>query len=262
VLFYLGNGDTLVSLSQPPYNFDLFSETLMFPAEDTNHGQRFAEKSAEATLGYAHAGYYAGIFAAAAIAEAWTDACAEASKAPAPGSKSWFRDPTKCDVFDPLSFFSQSTLGQPTPGMSNPWSGQNWFAQPWFSTCWLSPSTPTSKAWAAFMPTAFTETDLSFTRSPFWNTQAAALPMTWSLMSFGLPHAVAKPTAEANTAALEAFDSARQVANDHLAAYQGPNEPTSEKTMSENEFDPFDAYTQLFWLWLGEASSTEVPEAA
>ncbi len=229
----------------------------MFADKDTNHGQRFAEKSAQATVGYANAGYFAGLFAVTALFEAWTDACLEATQTPKSNSKSWFRDPAKLDVFDPWIFWSQAT-----PSLAGPPSGQNWMTQPWFPACWMPFNAPVSNAWLEILPSAFNTTDLSFTRSPFWATQAAALPMTWSLMSFGLPHAVAKPTAEANTAALEALDSAQQVANDHMTAYQNALEPTSKKTIGDKAFDPFDACAKMFWPWLDDSPTSEAPAAA
>ena len=117
-------------------------------------------------------------------------------------------------------------------------------------------------AWAEFFPKPFSTSNLSFTRSPFWDATAAALPMTWSLMSLGMPHAVAKPTAEANTAALEAMDSAQHLANDQMAAYTSALEPASNAASCDQAFNALDAYALMFWPWLSETPATDAPEAA
>jgi len=50
--------------------------------------------------------------------------------------------------------------------------------------------------------------------------QSAAWPMAFVMMSSGVPHAVAWPTAEANVAVLDAADAARQSFKQALAGYQ------------------------------------------
>ena len=220
----------------------------------TDHSQRFANKSTEASISYANAGFFAGLSVLNVMFEAWSDAFQKAVETQSSRPKSWFRDPTKPDMLDPWSFWTSQMTA-----LSAPWSQQNWGAQTGFPAWWMPASTTAPSAWAGFLPMFANTNDLSFTRNPFWTTATAALPMTMSLMSFGVPHAVAKPTAEGNAAALEAFDSAKQFANDQIEAYKTAMDPLPEATSSQTASDPIDAFTMLFWPWLSVPSETGSP---
>ena len=239
----------------------------MFEDRDNDHAQRFAKKTAEASLNYANASAFAGVFAFNALLETWTDAYAEATSPSKPGSKSWFRNPTKADLYDPWGFGTLAGSTTADPWLLDIWSGYGgWMTHVWSPIWWTSSTSPFTAAWSEFLPKPFSNTDLSFTRSPFWDTATSALPMTWSLMSFGIPHEVAKPTAEANTAALEAFDSAQQVASDHIAAYTSALESVTDsavrKPMGDQNPDLFENFGLLFWPWLSAAPASDTSTAA
>lgn len=221
-----------------------------------NHGQRFVEKTTEATVSYAHAGCFASLIAATTLIEAWTDVWADAVDAPRSNTKSWFREPEKIEVFAPWAFW-------PAPAASNAWTEHGAPAQPWFTNWWASGQLQLPNPWLGLLPAPpFDNTDFSFTRSPFWNTQAAALPMIWSLMSVGVPHNVAKPTAEANAAALEAMDAARQMANENAAVYTKTLKSASRQTSVKPTVpNPADLFT-LFWPWLDLPRSGNTTAAA
>jgi len=250
----------VATISFDPSKFEI----SMLEASNTDHAQRFANKSAEASLSYANAGAFAGMFAFNTLFEAWADACTDAMSPNTTSSKSWFRNPEKVDLYDPWAFWTKTGGTAADPWVRDLWSGQyNWMAQAWSPIWWTSTASPFTAVWSEFFPKPSTAgTDLSFTRSPFWDTATAALPMTWSLMSFGMPHAVAKPTAEANTAALEAFDSAQQVASDQMAAYTSAFDSASNAAASDQDANLFETFSLLFWPWLTEAPAANTSKAA
>lgn len=97
---------------------------------------------------------------------------------------------------------------------SNPWDAMAQFAEAMsgalsaMSRMPVKPlSTPTNPmtAWLTTMP---------FASAP------AAWPMAFMMMSNGVPHAIAWPTAEANVAVLDAADVARQSITKVFASYQ------------------------------------------
>lgn len=225
-------------------------------AHATDHSQRFAHKTTEASISYANAGFYAGLSVFNVMCDAWSDAWQEAVS-PTSRPKSWFRAPAKSSTSDPWSYWTA-----PMTAWSDTSSGQNQLIQAWFTPWWTPANISAATPWAAFLPTSANKPDLSFTRLPFWTTATAALPMTWSLMSVGVPYAVAKPAAEGNAAALEAFDSAQQFANDQIEAYKTAMEPPTKKVSSETVFDPEFAFSLLFWPWLSLPSETRSSKAA
>lgn len=187
--------------------------------------EQFVGKCAEATVGYAHASFFAGIHAMDAGLEAWSRACDEALEQPGKAPKSWFRAPSKAGLPQPYEnpFFTwaemwmpQATSGQFSQFAMTPW----WLSAPGYSDLW----TNVLRA----MPAS-----------------ATVWPMTWSMMSMGVPQNVAKPTAEANAAAYDAMDSAQQVAKEtieQIATYtkdlETPKTGDAPTTSSADPTDP------------------------
>lgn len=209
--------------------------------------ERFATKCAEASVGYAHASFFAGLNAFNIAVENWAKACEDLVGTPPNKPKSWFRHPDSIDgrpastepaaaVFE----FWQPLAALPQAG-TVPWM----FSLPMFTTAWVQmmQSTPVA-AWMqspAMVPHTAT---------------ASVWPMTWSMMAMGMPLNVAKPTAEANAAAYEAYESAKQVANDQMAAFNetvSPSRKRQEASSTRPFADPDDPFA-LFRPWFAEPS--------
>ena len=210
------------------------------PTSTETHSERFTNKCAEATVGYAHAGFFAGLYAANAMLEAWAEACEEMKSDGNTSSKSWFKDPSASPLSSPMqSPFSVFDFWNTQAWMSDAWSPAFWsqaaMQQPLWTQMW--PMMANSNAWSPF---------------PF-SASATVWPMTWSLMSLGLPHEVARPTAEANAAAYDAIESAQQIANESLEACKAVFDPEYNAEAPKSSADPNDPLA-LFKPWFPQPS--------
>jgi len=109
-------------------------------------------------------------------------------------------------------------LPKPTPAVptlpGNPWEAMAQFAEVMSNSLAAMSSTPVRTTISPNNPMAAWMTMFPFAQ------QNAAWPMAVMMMSRGVPHAVAWPTAEANAAVLEAADVATKSMRKAFASYQ------------------------------------------
>lgn len=202
--------------------------------------ERFATKCAEATIGYAHASFFAGLHAFNTAYETWSRTCEAFTTVPGSSSKSWFRHPD--DPSTAQSWFAMAT--PPAMMMPQATTVPWWFSAPAVTQAWtdLMRTPQMTVPWALANPSA---ADLSV-----W-------PMTWSMVTAGVPHDVARPTAEANAAAYDAIDSAKQIADDTVASYAKYTKPYKVETRPrtpKSSADPDDPLA-LFRPWFTSPSA-------
>lgn len=203
--------------------------------------ERFAIKWAEATIGYAHASFFAGLHSANSAFETWEQACNTVTGTPKTKYKSWFRHPDDAPAASPLlnaslstwaPWFNPGALPQAAAPMA-PWM----MSGPMFSTLWTD-----------FLK-AFTDPKtISQMMSPMSVAAASIMPMTYSYMAMGIPVTVAKPAAEANAAAYEAYESAQEAANEAIKSYQAAFKPGTRGDSPKSTADPDDPLA-LFRSW-------------
>lgn len=190
--------------------------------------QRFARRCAEAAFGYSAAG----TAACAAFADQVLGFWSSLLQPPAPPKPKAELDlfrwplplvpapapaPAPPALFNPFAWALPPAPPAPpkTPSLpTNPWEAMAQFAEVMGNAMSaMSPTpvrpapTPTNpmSAWVAAMP---------------FTPPAAAWPMAFMMMSSGVPHAVAWPTAEANVAVLDAAETARRSVKQAFASYQ------------------------------------------
>ena len=98
---------------------------------------------------------------------------------------------------------------------TNPWEAMSAFANAMSEALSAMSATPVRPLRHPTNPMAAWLTTLPFASAP-----AAAWPMAFMMISSGVPHAVAWPTAEANAAVLDAADAATQSIKKAFASYQ------------------------------------------
>lgn len=203
--------------------------------------ERFFTKCAEATLGYAHASFLAGVHFTDAAMGQWEKTCAELTGQSATSPKSWFRHPDHDGALTPFNTPATSwyAMAMSPAAMTQPMVSPSWFDVPSMMSLW-----------SGFMPKQPAAFPSATTLFPF-STAATAWPMTWALMGMGLPHEVAKPTAEANVAAYDAFESANQVVNESVEACQAAFDAAPIFDAPKSSSDPDDPLA-LFRCWFQE----------
>lgn len=198
---------------------------------------RCANKWAEATFGYANAGLFAGFHAANIALEHWANVFDQFVGAPPKKTKSWFRHPD--EAAGPTNFVYPGP--QMTPAFTSPETLANFTSLPWMFS---------GQVWSGLMAAIPDAVRSNPAMAPF-SAAATVWPATCWMVAMGWPHNVAKPTAEANAAAYEAFESAKQMANQNMAAYStvfsDPGKPDADKR-SSNPADPNDPFA-LFRAW-------------
>lgn len=176
--------------------------------------ERFATKCTEAVVGYSHASFFAGLHAFNTAFETWSRACEAAMTLPNAKSKSWFRHPDEQTAQTAFEAATQPWASlMATPAMFSQAATMPW----WFS------APAVTQAWADFMRTPqMTMTWPTADASP---ADFSVWPMTWSMVTAGVPHEVARPTAEANAAAYDAMESAKQIADETVASVSNYTKP-------------------------------------
>jgi len=183
---------------------------------DAELNARFARSCTDAAFGYARAATAAYAAVANQTLEFWANAANPTSRGPAAAFDPWgitTRQAPKPAVALPfgnwpnpaLEFFKMSNAW----AANSPWGGSAWTASPWGAQ-----GANGVAAQLAFSPVA-----------AWWamfplNGNPASWPMAYSLMTAGVPSSVAWPTAEANTAALEAAEVATDALNAAFATYR------------------------------------------
>jgi hypothetical protein len=160
---------------------------------DSNLQSRFARSYSDAAFGYARAATAAYAAVADQTLEFWTNA----ARSPETG----FRRPAEAaSPFDmwpsPAREFFKSA--------ASPWSNAGWNGSPQNAFAQRMAMAPVTAWWGMF---------------PLQGNPSS-WPMAYALMSAGMPRSVALPTAEANTAALEAAEAATEQINDVFATYR------------------------------------------
>lgn len=101
----------------------------------------------------------------------------------------------------------------PLPSLADPWKAMAAFAEAMSGALSNMSAMPVHTAATSANP-------MTAWLSAFPMAAPAAWPMAWMMMSNGVPHAVAWPTAEANVAVLDAADVARRSIKKAFASYQ------------------------------------------
>lgn len=183
--------------------------------------QRFARHCAEAAFGYSAAGTAAYAAFADQVLNFWTSVLQPAPPKPEPNPWRWpvpLSPPTPA----PSAFQNPFAWVLPPPAPApkapslptNPWEAMAQFAEVMSGALSAMSSTPVRSVASPTNPMAAWLTAFPFT------PPNAAWPMAFMMMSSGVPHAVAWPTAEANVAVLDAADVARRSIKNAFSAYQ------------------------------------------
>ena len=184
--------------------------------------QRFARHCAEAAFGYSAAGTAAYAAFAEQVLNFWTAALQPTPPKREPDPWRWpvpLSPPTPAAPPALLNPFAWA-LPQPAPAPkapslpTNPWEAMAQFANVMTGAMSAMSATPVRSAATPANPMAAWLTAFPFA------TPNAAWPMAFMMMSSGVPHAVAWPTAEANVAVLDAADVARRSIKQAFSAYQ------------------------------------------
>ena len=205
----------------------------MAPMLDPQLQQRFARRCADAAFGYSAASTAAYTAFADQVLNYW----AGVLQAPREDAQNWgwpVPSPPSAPAtpanpfaafmpFAPASFAWPTAQPAPTPALpANPWEAMTAFAN-----AMTSAMTGASSAAAMMRPPAgnpfgnpmANPMTAWFSMFPF-SAQPAAWPMAFMMMSSGVPHSVAWPTAEANAAVMDAADAATQSIKQVLASYR------------------------------------------
>lgn len=208
---------------------------------------RFWKSSSDAMFGFAAA-------TVAATAE-WQDRAMCAVSESAQVRTSSGRAAAETSPFDPMGWWAKllKASAAPMPFAGLPYTGVADFGSPLFQFAPAVPGWQNANPFAAFNPfAAMTQAFSPFARpapttgfgmpdmmsmaqnwqkmwQPLSGTPFSWTPFSWTmyqwpmtamLMSAGMPHSVAAPTAQASTASLDAFDAAREQAERIFSAYR------------------------------------------
>jgi hypothetical protein len=188
--------------------------------------ERFARRCADAAFGYQAASTAAYAAFTEHVLNFWSDAL----KTPREEAQTWnwpmpsAAPPAAPAPFNPFAAFMLPWATPPMPPKpqapavpANPWEAMLAFTNamtgamaPVGSSALMAvpganPFANSMLAWWSMFPTA---------------NQSAAWPMAFMMMSSGVPHAVAWPTAEANAAVMDAADAATQSIKQVMASYR------------------------------------------
>ncbi len=192
---------------------------------DPHLQQRFARRCADAAFGYSAASTAAYAAFAAQVLNFWTTAL----QPPRRDAEMWrWPVPARPPVSAlPAMPFASLPFGWPTalpaPALpANPWEAMTAFTTAMTSVMSAASMgasmmrSPVSNAVGNPMANPMTAWLAMF---PF-SSPPSAWPMAFMLMSSGVPHAVAWPTAEANAAVMDAADAATQSIKQVFASYR------------------------------------------
>lgn len=184
--------------------------------------QRFARQCADAAFGYSAAGTAACAAFADQVLGFWSSVL-QPPAPPKPKSElELFRWPMPAVPAQPAPFNPFAWMLPPpppappkTPSLpTNPWEAMAQFAEVMGNAMSAMSPTPVKPAPSPANPMAAWIAAMPFT------PPTAAWPMAFMMMSSGVPHAVAWPTAEANAAVLDAAETARRSMKQAFASYQ------------------------------------------
>ena len=189
---------------------------------DPDLQQRFANRCTDAALGYSAASTAAYAAFADQVLNFWSAVLQPAAQ-PQPASQLWNWPvpmappaPPPAPQFNPFNPFDWM-LPPPKPAApalpTNPWEAMSAFANAMSGALSTMSATPVRPLAPASNPMAAWLTTLPFASAP------ASWPMAFMMMSSGVPHTVAWPTAEANAAVLDAADAATQSIKQAFASY-------------------------------------------
>jgi hypothetical protein len=191
---------------------------------DPDLQQRFARSCTDAALGYSAAS--TAVYAAMAeqVLNFWSDVLqAPAAPKPQPASQLWnwpvpmapTSPATSMPLFNPFAWMLPPAPAPAAPPLpTNPWEAMSVFANAMSGALSAMSATPVR-------PLASPANPMSawLTMFPF-AAPTSAWPMAFMMMSSGVPHAVAWPTAKANAAVLDAADAATRSIKKVFASYQ------------------------------------------
>jgi hypothetical protein len=197
---------------------------------DPESQQRFARHCTEAAFGYSAATTAAYAAFADQVMNFWTSVLqppqpqpksnpvADLWRWPVPLSPPAPRPASTPALFNPFLWpVPQPVAPAPKPAAAfpaNPWDAMAQFAQVMSGALTAMSPTPVKPLASASNPmTAW------LSAFPF-SAPTAAWPMAFMMMSNGVPHAVAWPTAEANAAVIDAAEVARRSIKDAFASYR------------------------------------------
>jgi hypothetical protein len=179
--------------------------------------KRFARSCAEAAFGYSAASTAAYAAIADQVLSFWSGVLQPTPPKPEPLPWQWpvplVPQAAPPPGFDPFSW-ARPQAPAPSPLPSNPFEAMAAFANAMSGALAAMSSTPVRPMASAANPMAAWLTMMPFA------APTAAWPMAYVMMSSGVPHAVAWPTAEANAAVLEAADAATRSIKKVFASYQ------------------------------------------
>jgi len=192
---------------------------------DRDLQQRFASRCTDAALGYSAASTAAYAAFADQVLNFWSAVLQPAAQ-PQPASQLWNWPvpmappaPPPAPQFNPFNPFDWMLPALPPPKPAapalptNPWEAMSAFADAMSGALSAMSATPVRPLAPAINPMAAWLTTLPFASAP------ASWPMAFMMMSSGVPHTVAWPTAEANAAVLDAADAATQSIKQAFASY-------------------------------------------
>jgi hypothetical protein len=213
--------------------------------------KRFASRCTDAALGYSAASTAAYAAFADQVLNFWSAVLQPPAAKPQPGSQLWNwpvpmvpmappAPPPPTPQFNPFNPFDWMLPAPPpkppAPALpTNPWEAMSAFANVMSGTLSAMSSTPVRPVANAANPMAAWLTTLPFASAP------ASWPMALMMMSSGVPHTVAWPTAEANAAVLDAADAATQSIKKVFASYHSEGGHAS----SHGTWPPTDMLTLL-----------------
>lgn len=193
--------------------------------------QRFARHCTEAAFGYSNASTAAYAAFADQVLNFWTSVLQPTPPKREPQLSELWRWPVPLSpapapapaassaLFNPFAWLPQPPAPTPpapkAPAMpTNPWEAMAQFAEVMSGALTAMSSTPVKPLRSASDPMTAWLTAFPFT------PPTAAWPMAFMMMSQGVPHAVAWPTAEANAAVIDAAEVARRSIKQAFASYQ------------------------------------------
>jgi hypothetical protein len=194
---------------------------------DPHLQERFARRCADAAFGYQAASTAAYAAFSEQVLNFWSDVL----KTPREEAQHWkwpvpsTAPQATAAPFNPFAAFAFPWMTPPQPKApappSNPWEAMLAFANA-MTSAMVPPSASTSVGTATGNPfaNAFANPMLAWWSMFPTATQSAAWPMACMMMSSGVPHAVAWPTAEANAAVMDAADAATQSIKQVMASYR------------------------------------------
>lgn len=189
--------------------------------------QRFASRCTDAALGYSAASTAAYAAFADQVLNFWSSVLQPPTAKPQPSSQLWNwpvpmappEPPSpQFNPFNPFDWMLPAPPPRKPPAPTlptNPWEAMSAFANAMSEALSAMSATPVRPLAPATNPMAAWLTTMPFASAP------ASWPMAFMMMSSGVPHTVAWPTAEANAAVLDAADAATQSIKKVFASYHG-----------------------------------------